>query len=310
MRGRRSIPRVLAVAGVAAGGAILLGASHLIGNHPVYVEGNCPGPAARAIVVVPNTCGDYDGDGRIGIAEDNDEPDRIFGTINAALGPGLFGAIGTGANQNGSVTIVRSGIFPEIVTITAANGNVTLQAAPGVEAIIDAVLQGDATPPGNVGRQNAPGIIVNAPEDRYVVIRNLTSRNWTSGIAVLGASHAAIENVRLENNVNFGLEVRDRARVTIAKSEVHGTGLRVGGGVPDFPRAADPMPGSGIDFSGESIGTVFFTTVSGSFRAGIANRGSGHVCVSHVNAFDNNPNFFRIPRHENVDSNRCDTDRP
>jgi len=64
-------------------------------NHPVLVEGNCPGPAART-AVLPNTCGDYDGDGRIGTAEDLDAPDRVFGTITGALGPGL--AAGTGAN--------------------------------------------------------------------------------------------------------------------------------------------------------------------------------------------------------------------
>ena len=34
-----------------------------------------------------SACGDFDGDGRIGTAEDTDGGDRIFGTINAALGP-------------------------------------------------------------------------------------------------------------------------------------------------------------------------------------------------------------------------------
>jgi hypothetical protein len=259
-------------------------------NHPVLVEGNCLGPgAAQRTIVTPGTCGDYDGDGRIGEAEDNDEPDRVFGTINAALGAGP-GA--TGANQNGMVTIVASGNFPEIVTITAANGNVTLQAAPGVEAVIDAIVQGV---PGGAARQAAPGIIVNAPSNRYVVLRNLMTRNWASGIQVLGGSRVAIEHVRAENNVNFGIEVTGGARVTIAKSEVHGTGRRVGAGT-DFPGVLPPQPGNGIDFSGSSSGTVFFTSVSGSVGAGISADRGGRVCVSHVNVFDNNPNFVRVRR--------------
>ena len=76
--------------------------------------------------VPPGTCGDFDCDGRIDVAEDTDNAtDRIFGTINAALA----GANG-GANQNGRVTIVTSGRFPEVVNITAANGNVTLEGRP------------------------------------------------------------------------------------------------------------------------------------------------------------------------------------
>jgi hypothetical protein len=262
-------------------------------NHPVLVEGTCLGPgASQRTLVVPGTCGDYDGDGRIGTLEDTDEPDRVFGTIEAALGPGTGAAAGTGANQNGSVTIVASGAYPEVVSITAANGNVTLQAAPGVEANIDAAVQGV---PGGAARQNAPGIIVNAPADRYVVIRNITSRNWTSGIQVLGDSHVAIEGVRLENNVNYGLEVRDDARVTVAGSEVHATGRRVSA-PGDFPRVAEPEPGVGIEYGGSSSGTVFSTTVSGSFAAGIADDSREQVCVEAVNVFDNDPDFLRVRR--------------
>jgi len=81
--------------------------------------------------------------------------------------------------------IVSTGTFAEQVTITAANGNVTLEAAPGVEANVDAVLQGD---PGTTDRQNQPGIVVDAPFDRYVSIRNIMSRNWTSGFLIRGGS--------------------------------------------------------------------------------------------------------------------------
>lgn len=275
-------------------GLLFLVSPSLLANHPVLVEGNCGAPGLTA--VPPGTCGDFDGDGRIGTAEDIDEADRVFGTINAALGPGTFGTTATGANQNGTVTIVASGRFGEVVSITGANGNVTLQAAPGVEANIDAVIQGDTTPPGNAGRQAMPGIIVNSPADRYVIIRNITSRNWTSGIQVLGDSRVAIENCRMENNVNFGIEVADRARVVISRSEIHATGFRTGGAGNNFPTVNAPAPGRGIEFKNLSSGVVAFTTVSGSFAAGISNTTNQrtNVCIQSVSVFDNSPNLDNI----------------
>lgn len=265
---------------------VMAGTVGALANHPVLVEGNCFGVGAAQRTLVPaGTCGDYDGDGRIGTAEDTDEQDRVFGTINAANGV-------NGIANNGTITIVTSGTFPEIVTIT---GNVTLQAAPGVTADLDAVVQGD---PGSGARQGQPGIIVNAPATRYVVIRNITSKNWTSGIQINGSSRVAIENCKFENNVNYGIEVTGNAKVTIAKSEVHATGFRQSN-AGDFPAVNQPNPGKGIEFDDNSSGTVFSTTVSGSFRAGIANNTSGNgrnrnVCVYLVNVFDNNPNFEGI----------------
>lgn len=287
-----------------------MGAIGALANHPVLVEGNCLGSgSAQRTAVLPGTCGDYDGDGRIGTAEDTDEQDRVFGTINAALGGTISGTSPAiaGINQNGTITIVKSGTFPEIINIT---GNVTLQAAPGVDANIDAVLQGD---PGSAARQNAPGIIVNSPSNRYVVIRNILSKNWTSGIQINGDSRVAIESSRFENNVNYGIEVTGNARVTIAKSEVHATGFRQSA-VRDFPTTAQPMPGKGIEFDGNSSGTVFFTTVSGSFAAGISDQtgngngnGNGNVCAYLVNVFDNSPDFERVkPSNNPCGSNNRD----
>jgi len=265
-------------------GAMTVGSDYVSANHPVLVEGNCfgTGPAQRTMVP-PGTCGDYDGDGRIGTAEDNDEGDRVFGTINAAIGS-------AGVNNNGTVTIVASGTFPETVTIT---GNVTLQAAPGVTANIDAVLQGDT---GSTARQGQPGIIVNSPANRYVVIRNIMSKNWTSGIQINGNSRVAIEHSKFENNVNYGIEVTGNARVTISNSEVHASGFRLNPATGDFPTSAQPNPGKGIEFDGNSSGSIFGTTVSGSFGAGISDstgpsRGRSNVCVFNSNVFDNNPNF-------------------
>ena len=262
---------------------VILGAISVFANHPVLVEGNCLGDGtAQRTLVPPGTCGDYDGDGRIGTAEDTDMPfDRVFGTINAALGS-------TGINQNGTITIVANGTFPESITLL---GNVTLQAAPGVEANIDAVVQGEA---GSGGRQAQPGIIVNAGFfDHILVIRNITSKNWTSGIRVMRNSRVAIENCRIENNINYGIEVLDNARVTVSDSVVTGSGFRISpAGM--FPASSAPNPGIGIEFSGSSSGTVFSTSVSGSFSTGIADVSSGSVCAAFINVFDNNSNLLNI----------------
>ncbi|MGH9662767.1 MAG: right-handed parallel beta-helix repeat-containing protein [Bryobacteraceae bacterium] len=243
-------------------------------NHPVLVEGNCNVPPfPSSTVTLAGTCGDFDGDGRIGADEDNDG-DRVFGTIAAALGAGLA------ANQNGMVTIVTSGTFAEAVSITAANGNVTLQAAPGVVAIIDAVLGGD---PGNVARQNNPGIVVNSPSNRYVILRNLISRNWTSGIRVAGASRVTIENCILENNVAHGIEVLGTARVVIDDSQVIGSGFRAGAN----PNNA-ANPGRGVSFGENSTGALWRTRITGSAADGVfVDSTSGKVSARDLYLFDN-----------------------
>ncbi|CAN5584491.1 hypothetical protein BH20VER3_BH20VER3_15200 [soil metagenome] len=249
--------------------------SQALANHPVLVEGNCNNPPAGDSTPPggSGTCGDYDGDGLIGTAEDNDG-DRVFGTINGANGV-------NGVSNNGTITIVTSGTFPETVTLT---GNVVLQAAPGVDANIDAVLQGDT---GSVARQGQPGIIVNAPNNRYVVIRNIGSRNRTSGIQVLGDSRVAIENCRIEHNVNYGIEVRDNASVKVDRCEVVATGYRLNPDTGDFPTTSQPNPGSGIGYNENARGLVCRTEVSGSFRVGIIAAGGTSVSAQDVCLFDN-----------------------
>jgi len=249
-------------------------------NHPVLVEGEV----------------DFDGDGLVGLAEDTDNGnDRIFGTINAALG-----AANGGAAQNGRVTIVTSGRFREIVSITAANGNVTLEAAPGVEADIDAVVAGDRSnqfpATNNNGAQAAPGIVVDAPANRSVTIRNIVSRNWTDGIRIRGASRVTLDNVRVESNVNNGIDVSGSARVSITNSQVNYTGFRTGA-TGDFPSAANvPSPGNGISFRESSIGSVAFSSVTGSFAVGISNTTGvpSAVRLLALNVFDNTVNFLGI----------------
>lgn len=279
---RKSVTPVVAAAVLIAGMGIW---SLSDANHPVLVEGNnCADLGPNVTSVPPGTCGDFDGDGRIGSAEDTDNTtDRIFGTITAALA-----AANGGANQNGRVTIVTSGRFPEVVNITAANGNVTLEAAPGVEANIDAVLAGDAN---NVARQAVPGIIVNAPDNRRVVIRNIVSRNWSDGILVMGNSHVTIDKCRLENNRDYGIRIIDAAKVSITNCQVNATGFRQAPGVDNAPN-----PGIGIEFEGRTSGNVSSTTVTGSFAAGIAADRSNqrNVRLSDVTVFDNNPDLVGV----------------
>ncbi len=276
--------QVIAIAALLTG-SVILGTNYVSANHPVFVEGNCNNPPAGNPTppgTVGAACGDFDGDGVIGTAEDTDG-DRVFGTINGANSA-------AGANNNGTITIVTSGTFAEQVVIT---GNVTLQAAPGVSANIDAVLQGDS---GSGPRQGVPGIIVNAPANRFVVIRNIMSKNWTSGIQINGDSRVSIQDSKFENNINYGIEITGNARVSISTSTVNATGFRLNPATGDFPTTSAPNPGIGIEFDGNSAGTLFETTVTGSFRAGVSvpNGRRNQVCVFNSNVFDNHPNFFNV----------------
>lgn len=272
-----------AVALLTAVGALAVAPSALA-NHPVIVEGNCnnANDPAFSPVPAPGTCGDYDGDSSIGTAEDNDG-DRVFGTINGA---NRTGSAAARINNNGNITIVASGLFAERVVVNSAPtgnaGNVTIQAAPGVEAVVDAVRQGD---PASTARQNQPGFIIDTPPDRQVTLRNLTTRNWTSGIQVRNRSRVAIEDVRAENNTDYGIEVLGASsRVSVSDSNVRSTGRRQSP-AGDFPSVDQPDPGTGIEFAGGSAGTVFDTVVTGSVATGIA--GNGNVCIAQVNVFDN-----------------------
>jgi hypothetical protein len=280
--------------------ASLVAASSAWANHPVLVEGNCDSPVPGTTIVAAGTCGDFDGDTRIGTAEDTDGADRIFGTINAALGPGTGAAANTGANQNGMVTIVTSGRFAETVFIGRfpgdnppgfIPGNVTLQAAPGVEAIIDAVLQGDPAG-GNNSRQAATGIVIepqtNASNIR-IALRNLTIRNFAEGIRVTNGAHVSMTNVRVENNLNYGIRVRENGtEVVIDQSKVTANGFRIGTASPT------PSPGHGIVFDLGASGAVYRTEVSGNFGVGIGHDNGGTVIIRDVYLFDNNPDLINI----------------
>ncbi|MBX3278323.1 MAG: right-handed parallel beta-helix repeat-containing protein [Acidobacteria bacterium] len=280
MKQHRNIPLSIRLFLTALLAFAVVGWAHLwdqasvMANHTVFVEGE----------------EDFDGDGRVGLEEDTDAPvDGVFGTLTAALA-----AANGGANQNGRVTIVTSGRFRESLLVTAANGNVVIEAAPGVDAIIEAVIP-DAGRSSqfpnttNATAQALPAIVVNGAANRVVVLRNLTIRNWLTGIQVNGASRVTIDNCRLDSNVNFGVDVTDSARVNISNSQVNGTGFR-SGATGSFPTATNiPLPGTGVSFRGASRGAVYMSTITSSFAIGLANftGATNNVTAQSVNLFDN-----------------------
>jgi hypothetical protein len=241
----------------------------------VLVEGNCDSPVPGTTLVAPGTCGDFDGDGRIGTAEDTDGADRIFGTLGAALGPGTGAAAGTGANFNGTITIVASGRFAEALFIgqggyfpgvgTANPGNVTIEAAPGVSADLNAVLQGDPAG-GNTTRQGTTGIYILYPAQfpNVVTLRNLSIRNWGEGITAVLNSKVIIDNCRIEGNQNSGVRARDFSQVVIKNSNINSTGHRI-------PVTGAPNPGNGVTVDGGANAQVriYDTVISHNFAAGI-----------------------------------------
>jgi len=271
-------------------------------GHTVLVEGNCDSPVPGTTLVAPGTCGDFDGDGRIGTAEDTDGADRIFGTINAALGSGAGAAAGTGINFNGTVNIVTSGRFSEAIGIQIPNiampptpGNVTLQAAPGVEAQINAVFQGDPSG-GNGTRLQSSGIFINMPAVNRIVLRNLTVKNFAVGIQAAGSTQLTIDNCRLENNVFHGILALDSSNLFITNSSVTATGYRTAGGLTCPGASCNPAPGNGISFGNSSSGSVFQTKLSGNFGAGLANGSTlGATAVRYYEIFagqNNNGNII------------------
>lgn len=283
------------------------GSTKVEANHPVLVEGNCdsPFPGQDTVPKSPDIngtsggiCGDWDGDGRVGAEEDTDGVDRIFGTITAALGPGTGAAAGTGANQNGTIIIVASGRFAETLYIgetinnngqgVANPGNVTIEAAPGVAADIDAVLQGDPAS-GNPTRQGQTGIFIAYQNpNRVVTLRNLNIRNFSTGIATVYNARVIIDRCRVENNIRHNIFIQNNSRVVVKDSQIQGAGFRIGG------PTSTPNPGHGILVFHSAHLRVTNSTIAHNAAAGIANGASaaGSVVLYKVATYFNNPDLF------------------
>ena len=267
-------------------------------NHPVLVEGNCDSPIPGTTIVPAGTCGDYDGDTRIGTAEDTDGADRIFGTLKAALGPGTGAAAGTGANNNGRITIVKSGRFAEQLLIgfttsafpdqgTATPGNVTIEAAPGVAAIIDAVLQGDPAG-GNTARQAGSGIVIfnnsSAPSTVVVTLRNLVIRNYAEGITTAGSTRVNIDNCRIENNRDYGVRMTDFGQIVISNSQIQGNGFRI-------PVSGPSNPGAGLATMQAVQLRVINSVIANNFGPGIINSSVNSAVLYQTAVTFNNPDI-------------------
>lgn len=245
------------VSAVLAGGIIF--SSLAMANHTVLVEGEQ----------------DFDGDGITGAAEDTDG-DQVFGTIMGGV---------SGVSDNGRVMIVTSGRFFESVTL-AGNGVTALEAAPGVNAVIEA-FNGGGDVDANNSRQMTHGILVDSDGSFPIEIRNIVSRNWTTGIAVTGGSRVTIDDVRLDSNVNYGVLAMGSSRVAVVNSQVNGTGYRRSGSLGATPGGdIAPQPGVGIEFEDNSSGYISGTTIAHSFAAGI--RSNGRVTRTNNILFDNN----------------------
>lgn len=274
-----------AAIGFAMAAAIALGAAPAAANHPVLLEGNNAGDGLSLTSVPLGTAGDYDGDGRVGTAEDTDNPDdRVFGTLTAAL----LAANG-GANANGHVIIVTSGRFNEAITIpntgggqAAINGVTIIEAAPGVQANIDAVLAGD---PGNAARQAGNGIVINTMDtDRVVILRNVAIRNYQVGLQVMGNARVICDDCRFDSNVVANVTVSGNASLTLVGCSVHAGGMRFN------PMKATPNPGDGVVFSGNAKGAISDCDISGNTAAGVRNTSTSVVRVTDSTVFDNVPN--------------------
>jgi hypothetical protein len=146
---------------------------------------------------------------------------------------------------------------------------VTIQAAPGVSAEINAVLQGDVAGNNNV-RQEGVGIdVFAASPDNKIILRNLTIRNYATGLRLQANSRVTIENCRFENNRDYGIQVLNTARLEAKGLRIAATGFRVStaNNTTTF--------GHGISFEGNSAGTVFHSQITGSFGAAISNTSAG-----------------------------------
>jgi hypothetical protein len=293
--------------GVAAVAFLAFGLGSASANHPVLVEGNNAGNGLALTTVPPGTGGDHDGDGLVGVAEDTDNAtDRIFGTLTAAL----LGANG-GANANGHVIIVTSGRFNETISIPNAaagqanvNGVTIVEAAPGVQANIDAVLAGDAA--GNATRQAGVGITIDTPfTDRLVILRNLAIRNFRIGLLVKSNSRVVCENCRFDSNIDANVVVQDNARLTLVDCSVRAGGMRFN------PVQAVANPGDGVAFEDRADGVISNCTITGNLGAGVRNDSKESIRVIGSTVFDNDRDFVGRIRtesagHESDDDRRRD----
>lgn len=180
--------------------------------------------------------------------------------------------------------------IPEYPDQGSANpGNVTLEAAPGVEANIDAVFQGDPAG-GNTARQDGVGILIfngsNSTPTTVVTLRNLVIRNFRVGVYTAGSTRVNIDNCRIENNRDAGIQLTNMNQVVIPNSQIQANGFRI-------PVSGPSNPGAGISVNNLAQLRIFDTVISNNFGPGILNStgAANNVVLYKVVAAFNNPDF-------------------
>jgi len=251
----------------------------------VFVEGNCNDITPAVPVTAPpqgsrgnprtaaGSCGDYDGDGTIGTAEDGDG-DNVYGTINGAL-TGLGGA-------NGRVLIVKSGTYSEQIAGSLTNGHVQIEAAEGVEANIDAVQPGDPNVNNTVTREQGIGLLLSGQPGTSFTLRNLTVRYWLIGMRVSGSVRLVVQKCRFDKNLNYGIEMLTSSRITMNDSQITHTGRRLG--------TVNPAPAAdtaGIRFADTTGGFINNTVIADSVGAGVRNNSTLNVVLFQIVLADN-----------------------
>src|SRR5690606_25072293 len=117
---------------------------------------------------------------------------------------------------------------------------------------------------------------------------NITVKNFRTGILIQGA-FVTLENVKVENNVDYGIRVQSISTVSIVNSSITSTGYRQSS-IGDFPSINAPAPGYGLSFEDSSSGNIVSSIVSNNFARGISNSGTGSVCVSQSSLLRNGVN--------------------
>ena len=179
--------------------------------------------------------------------------------------------------------IGQSGFFPGLGTATP--GNVTIQAAPGVNAEIDAILQGDPAG-GNTARSNSTGITILYPPGftSVVTLRNLTIRNFAEGVAAVLSSRVHLDRCRIENNLNHGIHVIDNTLVTITNSTITANGRRTGLG------SSVASPGNGLTAENNAQVRTSDSTFAHNVAAGIFSGPTTNVSLYKIGTYFNGTN--------------------
>ena len=199
------------------------------------------GSALVSVVVASDF--DTDGDGRAGAAEDADG-DATYGTLEAAWARVL-------AAGGGDITIVASGTYPVSLVVAAGSAQaarltrrVTISAAKGVVAVL-------------IG---SGGSGVDLPG--AVVVRGVTLRGYSTGVAVRGGGNLLLENCTIEDCSAFGLHVADGGTALIRDCSIVGTG----------EGAARPATSIGVCFERASLGQLRRTAIWESQGTGLVKR--------------------------------------